>query len=178
MQFHAYLACAPREAGVTTALFYVPRGQDVCGWIAAGEGARCASVFFAAEGYYAPGAARFCRSASDDIRGRWIEQAVPVTADIRCPIPESDCAELSRLQSLFVREWLFQPGDLHEGDELAAYRRAGLPVHAVNIRSTQFHRFDQNRPVWVHASPGIDFNLVLHLKKQFPLDRRETRVLA
>jgi hypothetical protein len=178
MQVHSYLACAPREKGVTAALFYVPRGENVCGWLASGESAGCAAAFFAVEGYYSALGARFCRSVEDDLRGRWIEQTAPVTTDIRRPIPEADCAELSRLQAAFIREWLFYPGDTQDGDEVAAYRKLELPVRSVNVRSAQFHRFDQHRPVWVHASPGIDFNLVLYLKKHLPLDRREARVLA
>ena len=178
MQVHSYLACAPRDMGVTAALFYVPRGENVCGWLAAGEGLRSAAAFFAVEGYYSAGAARFCRSVEDDLRGRWIEQTVPVTTDVRSPIAEADCAELSRLQSAFIREWLFYPGDPQDDDEVAAYRKLGLPVRPVNVRATQFHRFDQHRPIWVHASPGIDFNLVLYLKKRLPLDRREARALA
>lgn len=178
MQYHSYLACAPRDVGVTAALFYVPRGTNVCGWLAGGEGARCVAAFFVVEGYYSADAARFCRSAEDDVRGRWIEQTEPVTTEIRCPLPESECAELSRLQSAFVREWFFYPADPQEGDEVAAYQKLGFRVRSANVRTTQLHRFDQHRPVWVHASPGIDFNLVLYLKKRLPLDRREARVLA
>ena len=51
-------------------------------------------------------------------------------------------------------------------------------MRPINVRSAQFRRFEQRRPVWVHASPGIDFNLVLYLKKRLPLDRREARGLA
>jgi hypothetical protein len=178
MQYHSYLACAPRDAGVTAALFYVPRGTNVRGWLAGGEGARRAAAFFVVEGYYSADAARFCRSVEDDVRGRWIEQTEPVTTEIRCPIPEAERAEVSRLQSAFVREWFFDPGDPQESDEVAAYRKLGFPLRPVNVRSTQLHRFDQHRPVWVHASLGIDFNLVLYLKKRLPLDRREARVLA
>jgi hypothetical protein len=96
----------------------------------------------------------------------------------RCPISEADCAELSRLQSAFVREWLFCPGDPLDDDEVAAYRKLELPMRPMNVRSAQFRRFEQRRPVWVYASPGIDFNLVLYLKRRLPLDRREARALA
>jgi hypothetical protein len=178
MQVHAYLACAPRETGVSAALFYAVSGQNVYGWLAAEHGKRAAAAFFALEDYYSTGHAVFCRSVDDDVRGKWIEESVPVITDIRCPIPEADCGEVSRLQSAFVREWLFYADDPRDRGEVEAYRKAGLPVRPINVRSAQFHRFDQRRPVWVHASPGIDFNLVLYLKKRLPLDRREARVLA
>lgn len=178
MQVHSYLACAPREVGVTAALFYATRGQNVCGWLAGQHAGHWSAAYFDLEGYYSTRDALFCRSVADDVRSRWIEQAVPLTTEIRCPIPEAECRELSRLQALFVREWLFCPDDLLARGEIDAYRRLGFPVRAVNVRSMQFHRFDQRRPVWVHASSGIDFNLVLDLKKRLPLDQREERALA
>jgi hypothetical protein len=178
MQVHAYLAYAPRDAGVTAALFYAAWGPNVYGWLAGEHDNRSFAAFFDLEGYYSTRDAAFCRSIDDNVRGRWIEQAVPLTTEIRCPIPELECGELSRMQSAFVDEWLFYPEDPHARIEVDAYRRLGLPLHRVNVRAGQFHRFDQRRPVWVHASPGTDFNLVLHVKKRLPPDRREERILA
>lgn len=178
MQVHAYLACAPRDAGVAAALFYAARAANVRGWVACEHDRRCAAAYFALEGYYSARDAVFCRSVDDDVRGPWIEQAVPVTAPVRCPVAEADCGELARLQAAFVREWLFFPDDPRDRAEVDAYRKLGLPVRALNVRAAQFHRFDQRRPVWVHASPGIDFNLVLYLKKWLPFDRREARLRA
>lgn len=178
MQVHSYLACAPRDAGVSAALFYLPRGTDVHGWLAGSAGGRCAAAFFAVEDYYSKRGGRFCRSVDDDVRGRWLEESVPVTTEIGCPIGEDECAELARLQSAFSREWFFRSADATDHDEIAEYRRLDYPVQGINVRSAQFHRFDRHRPVWVHASPGIDFNVVLYLKKRLPLDRREARVLA
>ena len=178
MQVHSYLACTPRKAGVTAAMFYAPWGRNVCGWLAGGHADRCGGVFFAVEGDYSTGHARFCRSADDDVRGGWIQEVALATTEIRCPISGADCAGLLRLQSAFVREWLFCPDDPLDHDEVAAYLKLGLPLRPVNVRAAQFHRFEQRRPVWVCASPGIDFNLVLYLKKRLPLDRREARALA
>jgi hypothetical protein len=178
MQVHAYLACAPRQGGVRAALFYAAWGQNICGWLAGERAERGSAAYFALERDYSARDAIYRRSVDDDVRGRWIEQAVPVTTEIRCPIPEADCDELSRRQSVFVREWLFYPDDPLAQDEVEGYRKLGLPVRDVNVRAAQFHRFDQRRPVWVHASPGIDFNLVLYLKKRLPLDRRGLRVRA
>lgn len=178
MQVHSYLACAPRDAGVSAALFYAPRGTDVLGWLAGGAGGRCVAAFFAVEDYFAKRGARFCRSVDDDIRGPWLEESAPVTTGIRCPIAEAECAGLSRLQSAFVREWLFVPDDPVEHDEVDAYRRLGYPLQPINVRTAQFDRFDRHRPTWVHASPGVDFNVVLYLKRRLPLDRRAAPVLT
>ena len=177
MQVHAYLACAPRGAGVTAALFYAVRGEDVCGWLAHESHAGSAAAFFMLEQHYSTAETVFCRSVDDDVFGRWIKQAAPVTIDVRCPVAQSDCHELSRLQSAFVREWLFYPDAPLDHGECAAYRSLGLRVRAVNVRSSQFERFDQRRAVWVHASPGIDLNLVLYLKKRLPLDTRQLQFL-
>jgi len=177
MQAHAYLACAPRGAGVTAALFYAARGKDVCGWLTHEFHAAGAAAFFMLENYYSTAGTVFCRSVDDDVFGRWIEQAAPVTVEVRCPVAEADCHELSRLQSAFVREWLFYVDAPLDQGECAAYRKLGLRVRAVNVRSSQFYRFDQRRAVWVHASPGIDLNLVLYLKKRLPLDRRQLQLL-
>jgi hypothetical protein len=178
MQVHAYLACAPRDAGVSAALFYAAAGENVHGWLACEHDRRSVAAFFRLEGYYSTHDPVFCRSVDDDVRGRWIELTIPVTTAIRCPIPEDDCGELSRLQSEFVREWLFYDDDPRDRAEVEAYRKLGLPVRAVNVRAAQLHRFDQRRSVWVHASPGIDFNVVLCLTKRLPLNWREARALT
>jgi len=178
MQAHAYLACAPRGAGVTAALFYAMRGKDACGWIAHERHGGCAAAFFALGNYGMSAETVYRRSVGDDIFGDWIEQAAPVTKDVACPIPETGRHELGAMRLAFVRDWLFFPDDPLGQAECIAYRTLGLPVRPVNVRSTQFHRFDRNRAVWVHASPGIDLNIVLHLKKRLPLDGRQGRFLA
>lgn len=178
MQVHAYLACAPREAGVTAALFYAVRAANVYGWLTREREGGCAAAFFAMERYYSPAHTLFCRSVDDDVYGKWIEQTAPVTTEIGSPVPEAERHELARLQSAFIGEWLFYPDDPRAHDEVEAYRNLGLPVRPVNVRSSQFHRFDQNRPAWVYASPRIDLNVVLYLKQRLPLDNHEARVLV
>jgi len=178
MQAHAYLACAPQGAGVSVALFYAACGHDICGWFAHEHVHRCAAAFFAVEDYYTAAGTHFCRSVDDDVHGPWIEQSAPVTTEIRCPIGEDDCLELSRLSSAYIREWLFFADEPRDHDEAALYRSLGLPVRPVNVRAAQFHCFDRNRPVWVHASPGIDLNVVLFLKKRLPASHREARFVA
>jgi hypothetical protein len=177
MQAHAYLACAPRGAGLAAALFYTMRGKDACGWIAHERHAGCAAAFFALRNHGLSAETVYCRSVGDDAFGSWIEQAAPVTNDVRCPISETDCRELSAMRSAFVRAWLFSADDPLEEEECAAYRKLGLPLRPVNVRSAQFHRFDRNRAVWVHASPGIDLGIVLYLKRRLPLDGRQGRFL-
>ena len=125
MQVHSYLACAPRDMGVTAALFYVPRGRTSAGGSRPARACAAPPRSSRWKVITRRGAARFCRSVEDDLRGRWIEQTVPVTTDVRSPIAEADCAELSRLQSAFIREWLFYPGDPQDDDEVAAYRKLG-----------------------------------------------------
>jgi len=38
------------------------------------------------------------------------------------------------------------------------YLQHELPLPPLNVRSTQFRRFDQNRVAWVRASTAIDLD--------------------
>jgi hypothetical protein len=161
-----------------SALFYAVRAENIYGWLTRERDGGCAAAFFALERYYSTADTMFCRSLDDDVYGKWIEQTAPVSTEIASPVPEAERHELARLQSAFVSEWVFYPGDPRDHGEVEAYRKLGLPVRPVNVRSSQFHRFDQNRPVWVYASPRIDLNVVLYLKKRLPLDAREAQILV
>lgn len=173
MDVHSYIACAPRGAGVALAMFYLVAGKSVRGWFAREHDARSASAYFALEPSHPAGAMLFCRSVDDDPHGKWIGHTLPVTTGIRCPLSDSECRELARRRAAFGLEWLFSPDDPRDRDEVESYRKLGLPTRPLNVRSAQFGRFDRNRAVWVHASAGIDLELVLCLKERLPADRRD-----
>jgi len=177
MDARAYLACAPMDAGVGLALFYVSRAARIHGWFAREHEGRFAAAFFALEGCHATDDAIFRRSVDDDACGRWIGTAAPAATEVRCPLSDAEREELARLRAAFCREWLFEPDDPRDRAEVEAYRRLELPLHPVNVRPVQFRRFDRSRPVWVYASAGIDFDLVLYLKQRLPADRHHARVL-
>ena len=175
MEPHAYLAYVPNGAGVASALFYLIHKSNVYGWYIGARSYAYPAAFFALEDFYSARATVFCRSVEDDVYGPWVQDFTPVTTDIRCPVPEPICHELDRCQAAFVREWLFFPED---ADNVAEYRRLGLPVEAVNIRADQLNRFVRDQPVWTYASPGTDLNVVAYLKRCWPLDDREADVAA
>ena len=77
-----------------------------------------------------------------------------------------------RLQAEFADEWLFYADDPRAKDEIDAYRRLELPVLQVNVRSSQFSRFDQAQPTWTYASPRVDLNAVAFLSRHWTLDYR------
>jgi hypothetical protein len=175
MEPHAYLAYAPRGAGVASALFYVAHKENVYGWYIGACGYAYPAAFFALERFYSTHATTFCRSVEDEMYGPWVEDFAPVTTDIRCPVPEALCHELDRLQAAFVHEWLFFPED---AENAAAYQSLGLPVQAVNIRADQFNRFVREQPVWTYASPGTDLNVLSYLKRSWPLDDKDMEAEA
>jgi hypothetical protein len=178
MQVHCYLATAPRASGVVCALFYAVLGENVCGWYTGTPDLEIAAAFFALEQYYSTQETVYCRSVSGDLRGGWIVETAPITTDIRCPLAEPVCHELSRLQSEFVREWIWYLGDPRCGEEEDAYGKLGFSPRPINVRASQLHRFDCSRPVWVHTSPGTDLNLVLSIKKHWLSDSGRLRAFA
>jgi hypothetical protein len=178
MQVHSYLATAPRAAGVTSALFYAVLGENVCGWCTGVPDMQVATAFFALEQYYSTHETVYCRSTDGDLRGSWIVDTAPVTTDIRCPLTEPVCRELSHLQSEFVREWIWYSGDPGSAEETDAYRKLGFSPRPINVRASQLHRFDCSRQVWVYMSPGTDLNLVLAIKKHWLSDSGQLRAFA
>jgi hypothetical protein len=177
MQVHAYLATAPQAAGVVSALFYAEMGENVCGWFT-GADVGAGSAFFSLEHYYSTQQTICCRSAGNDLRGGWIVASAPITTDIRCPLGEPVCHELARLQFEFGREWLWYPGEPGSVLEAEAYRKAGLPPRAINVRASELNRFDRSRTPWVYLSPGTDLNIVLSVKKHWLSDSGRLRALA
>ena len=170
MEPHSYLAYVPRGAGLAAALFYVTARNDVYGWYTGASSYAYPAAFFALENFYSRRDTVFSRSVEDDVYGPWVVDCTPVITDIRSPVPAPIDHELERLQGAFVQEWLFFP---HEREEVDEYKALGLPVHPVNIRARQLHRFTQDQPTWIYASPGIDLNVVSWLKGVWPLDDRE-----
>ncbi len=173
MQPRFYLANAPRGAGVAAALFYLADGEDVCGWFTGARNHGCESMYFALEHYYAKEPTVFWRSMGDDVHGRWAAGDSSTVSGIHCPVPESACHELERLQAEFADEWLFYADDPRAAKEIDAFRQLGMPVGQVNVRSSQLGRFDRTQPTWTYASPGIDLNLIAYLARHWKLDYRQ-----
>lgn len=178
MQPRFFLAITPRGAGLSAALFYRVAGSDVQGWFTGARDHGRESRFFVLERYFHDEPTVLWRSAEGDARGRWIADGTARARDVHSPMPEAACLELERLQSAFAAEWLFYADDPRAAPEIDAYRRLELPVGTVNVRSSQFARFDRGGPTWTYASPDTDLNVVLHLARRWTLDWRGTPVPA
>jgi len=177
MPVHAYIAWAPHDEGLRAALLYAAGDTGVIGWFARERNRSCSAAYFLLEGACRAPDARFRRSAGDDIDGCWLEPAIPPPWEVACPLAPADRRRLARLRAAFAAHWFFRGDDSHDLDEIEAYRSEALPLHALNVRTARFRRFERRRRVWVHASPAIDFETVLCVKDRFPEDRREARVL-
>lgn len=172
MQPCFYLAITPRGAGLAAALFYRVDGVDIQGWFTGARNHGFLSKFFALERYYGEGPAVFWRSMDGGGRGRWMAGDTSRVSNLHSPLPEAACHELERLQSAFAAEWLFYADDPRAVREMDEYRRLGLPVGAVNVRSSQLARFDRRGPTWIYASPDTDLNVVAYLMRHWALDYR------
>lgn len=167
-------------AGIA-ALLYLDRGSDVYGWFAQARGAHYSAAFFTIENFYAERTPLVCRSMEDDVHGLWERQLPPPVQEIRSPVPEALGHELERLQSAFVDEWLFFLVDPHSLSEVEHYRRAGLPLHAFNIRVRRLGKLSADgaaRPSFSlpshqqlsHQSVGTDPNIYDLLRKCWRFD--------
>lgn len=60
------------------------------------------------------------------------------------------------------------------GPWIGALEKAGLPVKPVNVREQRLHKFERHSPVWTHAPPATDLNIIDFLRQRWPLDYRCT----
>lgn len=172
MQPKVYISYSPGKPGFVFAVFYFESGADIHGWHIEARNLYFSAAFFMVENFYANRSPRLYRSVQDDVYGPWTIDYPPTRDVIRCPVPEGTIHELERFQSRFVEEWLFFKNDVDIAGEFAAYQSRAMPVHEVNIKSRRLHRFHQDDDTWVHASPGVDPNVVQLLRKYWRLSEK------
>lgn len=165
MQPRIYITYSQKDPYFVTAMFYVEANRELYGWHMAAREQDLSTAFFMLENFYASRLPVLYRSIEDDVYEPWITDYPPAKSEIRCPIPESIGHELERLQSIFVQEWLFFPTDPDIATEIAAYRSSSIPVRIANIKFRKLHRFNRENEVWIHATPGIDYNVTQFLEK-------------
>jgi hypothetical protein len=165
MQPKIYITYSRGESRSVTAMFYVEAHIDLYGWYMAAKQQQLSTAFFMVENFYANRIPVLYRSIEDDVYEPWIKDYPPANNAIRCPIPDSITHELERIQSEFVQEWLFFESDPNVASELAAYRTRGLPIQAANIRCKKLNRLDKDDEIWIHKTPGTDFNVADFLEK-------------
>ncbi|MFZ5512083.1 MAG: hypothetical protein ACOZCP_18720 [Pseudomonadota bacterium] len=170
----AYLAFAPRGAGLLCALFYFEEDRDVYGWFigAADSGHRAA--FFQLENFYSRQPTAFFATEGSDIQGGWrfdyarsepgLDRPVPVRQDL---VPELD-----RLQDAFCNEWLFFAGDPRADQDVEAYRQMELPCGDVAIKPQRLNKMQKGAALWRYFSHDFNRNVLDYLMPRWPLDMR------
>lgn len=172
MQPKLYISYSPVKAGSVFALFYYESGDDIYGWHLETRDHYFSAAFFVIENFYRQSDPRLYRSVEDDVYGAWTIDHPPTKNSIRCPLLEALRHELERQQSLFVEDWLFFGNDTRIESELAAYQVQGLPVHEANIKWRRLHRLKKVGAEWIHASVGMDMNVVQYLRKYWRLNEK------
>lgn len=171
---HAHLGYAPRGAGLLYAVTWFAHGPDVFGWyIGAREGLPCAA-YFALPRYYTARDVVLCRTAEDDLHGRWLEVTPQGEVELPppSPVPQELSHDLARLQDEFTRHWLFCDDDPRAADGVHALEAQGFPVCRVNILASRMGKLRPGAAVWRYDAPGADRNVLVHLSRLWPLDER------
>jgi len=166
MQPKFFVSCPPDKPGHVFAVLYVESSDDIHGWHIEAKNRYFSAAFLSIENFYTKRGTHLYRSVQDDVYGPWTIDYPPAGDRIRCPVPDTVCHELERLQSNFVNDWLFFKEDPHSAAEQQAYSALGLPVEDVNIKSRRMHRLDRNRTC---MSAGADLNVVDMLRKYWRL---------
>jgi hypothetical protein len=169
MQFKSTISYSSVKPGSVFAVLYLESGNDIYGWHIEARGQYFSAAFFMIEHFYADLSPHLYRSVEDDVYGPWTMDCPPTKDVIRCPIPESVCHELERMQSMFVEEWLFFKDDPGIEPELMAHESQGLPVHMVGIKARRLYRLDKRRSTWTYATPGVNPNIIELLRKYWRL---------
>jgi hypothetical protein len=172
MQPKVYISYSHGDSGALTAMFYVESHIDLYGWYMSTREHQLSTAFFMVENFYATCAPVLYRSIEDDVYEPWITDYPPTQNAIRCPIPDSITHELERIQSNFVHEWLFFKNDPDIASELAAYSTRGLPIRAANIKFKKLNRLDKDDAIWIHKTPGTDFNVADFLEKYWRINEK------
>lgn len=169
---HVHIAYAPRGAGVLCAVFWFTAEDHVYGWFTGAKAYERPASYFMLEHYYSTRETVCYRSAEDDPYGDWLIASTQCESRVDRPVPVSMelCHELSRIQDIFVREWLFFEGAPDYERQASALRARELPALAANVRPSKLDKLVTGGPVWTYSSPGADAHIVGFLAKRWPLD--------
>lgn len=170
-QPHAHLAFAPRGPGLLHAVMWFAEGDDVLGWFIGARDGETLSAYFMLQDYFAARDTTFLRSLQGDVEGEWVE--VRPHGELRVeqpPMPQPLRRELSRLQDVFMRHWLFFDDDPDAAAEAEALHARQLPLRHANIRASRLDKLVTAPAVWHYDSPGADRNVLVYLSRRWPLD--------
>lgn len=170
----AFLAFAPRGAGVLCALFYFVDGRDVFGWFSGAVDSAHRSAFFQLESFYSRDVSAFLATEDSDIQGGWRFDYARSEPQLDKPLPvrQDVLPELDRLQGAFVSEWLFFPADPAAAREVETYRTMELPLCDVAIKPQVLNRMSKGAALWRYLSHDFDMHVLDYLLPRWPLDFR------
>lgn len=171
---HVHLAYAPRGPGLLYAVLQFHRAGAMYGWFVGSRDGEFVASYFALLDYYRPCDSAFYRSATDDVRGPWLQVTAGVESPAEAPLSEDMRRELARLQHEFIHHWLFFADDPapEARAEAAALGELGLPVRGANIRAARLNKLRTAPAVWRYDSPTADINVLVELSQRWPLDER------
>jgi hypothetical protein len=171
-QPEAYLAYAPRGAGLQCAVTYFIEGDDVYGWWIGFKDYAYPSAFFKLEDFFADADTAFYATEGSDVYGGWRYQYTRRHPQLDKPVPIDDdiCHQLDQLQDAFTNEWLWLREDADSAVESAAYARDELAVEQVNLKHRKLGKLKKDGPVWTYESHGLDLHILEYLSARWPLD--------
>ncbi|HTP94904.1 MAG TPA: hypothetical protein VMK05_03580 [Burkholderiales bacterium] len=169
-----YIAYTPRGVGLNCAVLYLERGDDVFGWWIGARNSDYLTAFFELENFFTTRETRFFATEGSDLYRGWRHVYSPPKAIIDRPSapPDDVCHELDRAQDVFTREWLHFEGGPDSAAETRAYGELELAVQPVNIRARQLNKLDRSGVVWTYRSHGLEWKVIDHLGRHWPLDYR------
>ena len=170
----AFLAYAPRGAGLLCGVVYRSWGDHVAGWWTGAAQAEARSAYFLAEHFFGPAHRTLLASEGNDLYGGWQYDFSRSRAPLADPVPCEDglCHELERIQFQFSREWLVFDDDPEAIAESEAYADGELSTGPVLIRHAMLNKLSKGNAVWTYGSPTLDLNVIGFLAARWPLDYR------
>lgn len=168
------IAYAPYGVGVTCALFYFERGEDVYGWWIGARDSEYLSAYFKLEDFFSTKPTRFFASEGSDLYGGWkhLYSARDTLLDKPVPVEDAVAHELERVQGMFVAEWLFFDNDPDIAAERAQYDGYNMPLGPVNIRAERLNKLDKHHAIWLYRSHDFQANVLTYLQRFWPIDYR------
>lgn len=157
---NAFLAYAPRGAGLRCALAYLASERDAYGWFTGPrDDTSIASCFFLLEEFYTNRLTRYEAVDQPELHAAW-------------SLDEGRRHELARMQEAFAHEWLFHRDETRAPAELQAYAEAELASGEVNVRFKRLAKFSTAQPNWTCYSSRFERPVLNYLAKRWPLEYR------
>jgi hypothetical protein len=156
----AFIAYAPRGAGLRCAVAYLESERDVYGWYAGPrQDTSIAASYFLLEEFFTARETRYEAVEQAALHGAWA-------------LDETRRHELASMQEVFAREWLFYRHEPGSAAELEAYAEAELAAGELNVRFGRLAKFSTAQPNWTFYSRDFERPVLKFLARHWPLEYR------